>query len=187
MITKKEQFAIILDFLPHGYPFDKRPIHRKTAVAQAIGKETLVLLELIPKKDVFLQPHQEVYIGSEKREEIHHIQNRILPKKLTTTAKAELVHVLEKIINDNEQKFVEFFSKAGPINMRRHQVELLPGIGKRHMREILDVRRDGDFTSFENIKERVKLMPDPQKAILRRILLELEGNEKYNLFVKAQS
>ncbi len=183
-MAQREEYAIILDFLPNGYPFDKRPIHRKTAIAQAIGKQHLALLELIPKKDVFLQPGQEVYIGDGKREEIHHIQNRITPEKLTATGKQELEHTLKEIIENNEERFVAFFNKAGPINMRRHQIELLPGIGKKHMLEILDERRDGDFTSFDNIQERVKLMPDPKKAILRRILLELEGNEKYNLFVK---
>ena len=59
----KEEVAIVLDFLPNGYPFDKRPSHRKTAIAQALGKEHFVLLELVPKKDVFLQPYEEVYIG----------------------------------------------------------------------------------------------------------------------------
>jgi len=26
-------------------------------------------------------------------------------------------------------------------------------------------------------------MPDPKKAIIRRIITELEGNEKHNLFI----
>lgn len=46
----REEHAIILDFLPNGYPFDKRPIHKKTAIAQAIGTSHFSLLELVPKK-----------------------------------------------------------------------------------------------------------------------------------------
>lgn len=183
-MTAKEEHAIVLDFLPHGYPFDKRPVHRKTAVAQAIGKQTLVLLELVPKKDVFLQPYQEVYIGEGKRDQIHHIVGRIHPSKLTETARAELNFVINELVQKNQEKFVGFFNNAGPINMRRHQLELLPGIGKKHMLEILDVRSDAPFKDFKDIKTRVKLIPDPEKLIIRRILLELEGNEKYYLFVK---
>lgn len=183
-MTTKEEYAVILDFLPHGYIMDRRPLHLKTAIAQALGKETLVLLELVPKKDCFLQPHEEVYIGEGKRDKIHHIVGRTNPSKLTETAKTELNYIIEEIVNKEEKKFVEFFNKAGPINMRMHQLELLPGIGKRHMQTILEARGDKQFESFQDIKNRVKLLPDPEKAIIKRILLELEGNEKHYLFVK---
>ena len=70
---KKEETAVVLDFLPNGYPSDTRPMHMKTPIAQAIGKEHFTLLELVPKKGIFLQPYEEVYIGEGKREKIHHI------------------------------------------------------------------------------------------------------------------
>lgn len=180
----KEEHAIILDFLPNGYPFDKRPTHKKTPIAQAFGKENLVLLELVPKKDCFLQPYEEVYIGEGKRDKIHHIIGRIHPSKLTETAKNELSFVIEDLVKKNEQKFIQFFNSAGPINMRRHQLELLPGVGKKHMLEILRVRDEKPFDGFHDLKERVKLIPDPEKTIAKRILLELEGNEKHYLFVR---
>jgi putative nucleotide binding protein len=87
----------------------------------------------------------------------------------------------------NEQRFVLFFNKAGPINTRRHQLELLPGVGKKHMLEILDKREEKQFDNFADIKARVSLLPDPEKIIQKRIMLELEGNEKYYLFVKLKS
>lgn len=180
----KEEYAIVLDFLPNGYPFDKRPFHRKDPIAQAIGKETFVLLELVPKKDCFLQPLEEVYIGEAKREKIHYIIGRILPSKLTETAKTEVTFVINDLVLKNEARFVEFFNKAGPLSTRMHQLELLPGVGKKHMLELLDKRSDKPFENFADIKARVSLLPDPEKIIQKRILLELEGNEKYYLFVK---
>ena len=48
----KEETAIVLDFLPNGYPYDNRPMYKKTPIAQAIGKEHFVLLELVPKKGI---------------------------------------------------------------------------------------------------------------------------------------
>ena len=112
----KEEHAIVLDFLPHGYASDRRPMHVKTAIAQAIGKETLVLLELVPKKDCFLQPHEEVYIGEGKRDKIHHIVGRISPSRLTETAKTEVNYIIEELVTKDEKRFVDFFNKAGPIN-----------------------------------------------------------------------
>ena len=38
--------------------------------------------------------------------------------------------------------------------------------------------------SFEDIKKRVKLMPNPERVVIKRILLEMEGNEKHYVFVE---
>ena len=180
----KEEHVVVLDFLPHGHPFDTRPAHVKTPIAQAIGKNHFILLELVPKKGVFLQPLQEVYTGEGKRDEIHHIFGKIEYDKLTQTAKNELDHVIKDLVKNHEEKFINFFNKAGPINMRRHQVELLPGIGKKHMWELLEKRKEKEFLNFEDIKERVKLLPDPEKVVIRRIISELKGSDKYKIFVE---
>ncbi len=179
----KEEYAIILDFLQHGYPFDKRPSHRKTPIAQAVGKEHFTLLELIPKPGIFLQPLEEVYIGAEKRDKIHHIAGKLSMDRFTTTASAELKHVIEDLIMNQEARFVEFFNKAAPLTTRMHTLELLPGLGKKHMWEILAQRDAKLFNSFDDIKKRVKLMPDPKTILMRRIVQELEGKEKHCLFV----
>jgi len=179
----REENAIVLDFLPNGYPFDKRPIHKKTPIAQAVGAKHFTLLELVPRKGVFLQPYQEVYIGEDKREQVHHIAGRLSLDKLTTTAKSELEFVVKDIVKKYEHTFVDFFNKAQPLSTRMHQLELLPGVGKKHMWQIIEERRVEPFKGFDDIKKRVKLLPDPQKTIVRRVLSELQGKEKYNLFV----
>ena len=40
----KEEYSVVLDFLPNGYPFDDRPSHKKTPIAQALGKTNFTLL-----------------------------------------------------------------------------------------------------------------------------------------------
>jgi len=181
---KKEETAIVLDFLPNGYPSDTRPMHMKTPIAQAVGKEHFTLLELVPKKGIFLQPYEEVYIGEGKREKIHHIIGKLPMDKLTTTAKSELNYVVKDLVEKNEKRFVEFFNKAGPLTTRMHQLELLPGLGKKHMWEILEARKEKSFDSFKDLKKRVKLMPDPEKAIIKRIINEIQGKEKHLIFVE---
>ncbi len=180
---EREETAIVLDFLPNGYPFDKRPMHRKTPIAQALGKEHFTLLELVPKKGIFLQPYEEVYIGEGKREKIHHITGKLPVDKLTSTARSELKFVVKNLVEKSENKFVDFFNKAQPLTTRMHQLELLPGLGKKHMWEILEARKEKPFEDFKDIKKRVKLMPDPEKAIIKRVISEIQGKEKHMIFV----
>lgn len=177
----REQDAIVLDFLPHGYPLDQS--NMKSPIAQALGLTHLSLLELIPKRDVHLQPQADVYIGEGKREQIHHIKGKIEVEKLTQTARAELKHAIEKVVEDQGERFITFFNKAQPLSMRMHQLELLPGLGKKHMWEILQARREKPFANFDDLKERVKLLPNPKGVVAKRILRELEGKEKYKIFV----
>ena len=178
--TVREENAIVLDFLPYGYPLEEGSM--KTPIVQALGIEHLSLLELIPKRDVFLQPHQNVYLGEGKRDDIHHIKGRIPEEKLTVTARNELPHAVEHVVDQDDARFIAFFNKAQPLSMRMHQLELLPGLGKKHMWEVLEARKEKPFENFENLKTRVKLLPNPKQLIIRRILAEIEGKEKYRVF-----
>jgi putative nucleotide binding protein len=181
----REEKALVLDFLPNGYPFDKSPSHKKSAIIQALGIDRYTLLELVPKKDVHLGLHDEVYIGEGKRDKVHHINGRIPIRKLTHTARGELDFELKELILKQEQKFVDFFNKARPLSMRMHQLELLPGLGKKHMWEIIEERKAEPFKSFDDIRQRVKLMPDIHKLIFMRIMKEIDGDEKHRLFTDA--
>jgi len=182
---KKEESAIILDFLPNGYHFDERPMYMKTPIAQAMGKEHFVLLELVPKKGIHLQPYEEVYIGEGKRDKVHHIVGKLQKDKLTATAKSELEFAIANIVKKNESRFIDFFNNAQPLSTRMHQLELLPGLGNKHMWQILEVRKEKPFESFDDIRKRVKLIPDPEKVIVKRIVNEISGNEKHRLFTEA--
>lgn len=185
-----EDYAIILDYLPLGYVKEEAPSFKKKPVAQAIGIEEFTLLELTPKDKVNLDIHEKVYIGAGKRDKIARVNRRLKYDRLTATAKLELNYVIEEIIKENEDKFVHFFNVAGPISTRLHQIELLPGIGKKHMWDILNARKEKEFESYQDIKERVPMLADPVKLLSKRILLELEGTtdrkgkRKYILFTR---
>ena len=77
------------------------------------------------------------------------------------------------------------FSNFFIISNIRHQIELLPGMGKKHTLAILDEREKKNFDSFEEIMTRVKGCPDPFKSIVKRILEELEDSDlKHYLFIR---
>jgi len=181
---RKEEYAIVLDFLQYGYAFDDRPSHQKTAIVQALGISHYALLELVPKRDVILQPNEKVYIGDGKRDKIHHIKGRLPFERLTATARAEIETVILGLVTQEEARFVSFFNKAQPMTTRMHQLELLPGLGKKHMWEIIEARKEKPFSDFLDIRKRVRLMPDPKSIVVKRIISELEGNEKHRIFTR---
>jgi putative nucleotide binding protein len=175
----KEDYAIVLDYLSNGYPME----NRRMPIGQVIGKNHLFLLEVIPKKDVNLVPLSDVYIGIDKRDEIHHVSGKIPYSKLTSTARMNLDLAINKIVEETSEKWVNFFNKSSPISKRLHQLELLPGIGNKHMWAILNARQEALFTSFEDISSRVPSIPNPKELIVKRIRIELNEEDKYRLFV----
>jgi len=176
---KKDEWAIVLDFLSHGhYAMD-----RSQPMAQVLGEIYFSLLEVIVREDVKLKQEDKVYIGDNKRDDIKYIKGRIEPKDLTVAAKEDLESIVDKIVKKNPQRFIEFFNKSGQVTMRLHQLELLPGVGKKHLWAILDARKEKPFESFENIKKRVSLIPDPEKMIVKRILEEIGDKDKFRIFV----
>ena len=176
---EKEEKAIILDFLPNGYPLEGKML----PVAQAIGTKYFALLQLVPRRGVTLQLKEEVYIGEGKRDKIYYILGRLPKEKITETAKIQLQEFVEGVVSNEEKRFVEFFNNAQPINTRLHQLELLPGFGVKHTKAVVEEREKKSFESFEEIKRRIPNLPYPKKAIDKRILEELEQVERYKLFV----
>jgi putative nucleotide binding protein len=177
-MTEKEEHAIILDYLPYGYPMEKK----MSPIAQAIGAKTLALLELIPRRGVTLAQKEKVYIGPDKRDKIYYIAGRLRRDKITETAKIQLQDFVDEVVGEQESRFVEFFNNAPAINTRLHQLELLPGFGKKHTREVIEERAKNPFKSFEDIKTRVKSIPDPKTVIAKRILEEILDRPRFNLF-----
>ncbi len=176
---EKEEYAIVLEYLPNGYPLERKIM----PLAQAIGEINMTLLELVPRRGVSLEIGERVYIGEGKRDKIYYILGRLQKEKLTESAKAQLQEFIKKVVKEKEQKFVDFFNKSEAINKRIHQIELLPGFGKKHTQEILNQRKEKPFESLEEMKKRIQNLPDPEKAIEKRIFQELTEFERYNLFI----
>ncbi len=180
---KLEDYAYVLDFLPYGHPDDKRPIHKREPLAQVVGEKYFTLLEVSIKKGQQPLVMDRLYIGKGERDVVNKIKRRLRYDQLTPAAKSELPYVLEHIVKQQEERFVEFFNKAESITTRLHQLELLPGIGKKTMWAIIEERKKEPFKSFEDIARRVKGLQHPEKYIVNRIIYELQNpNTKYKLF-----
>ncbi len=180
---KYEEYAYVLDFLPHGRPGAPRTPHTAGGVIQMVGESYFTLLEASPQRDANYNPRDRIFVGKGERALVSHIIGRITYAELTSSAKAELPGVIEIIVRANEPYFINFFNISQPVTPRMHSLELVPGIGKRLMFQILDLRERAPFKSFKDIEERVNLK-DPAALVARRVLEELGQEEKYLLFTR---
>ncbi len=178
-----EDYVYILDYLAMG-----KPGYRKEAIAYGIGEDQFTLLELLPKRNILLTMGERVYVGKDKdkRHKIAKVKGRVNYEELSAAAHGELVYVIVDIIKNNEEKFVTFYNECPAISTRYHALELIPGLGKKTMHEIVEERRKQSFKSFDDISARIKHLTHPEKLIARRIEEELmDPGQKYRLFTRA--
>jgi putative nucleotide binding protein len=179
-----EEYAYVLDFLQYGRPVADKSRHLALPTVQVIGETYFTLLEAEVRTGATVSLHERVYIGKDRREKINRIIGRIGYNDLTANAKAEVLSVLEELIGNQEQRFVAFFNNSQAITPRMHALELLPGIGKKSMWQIINAREKKPFTDFKDIQDRTSV-GDPVKVIAKRIVDELTGGEKYRIFSRA--
>jgi putative nucleotide binding protein len=178
-----ENYAYILDYLPTGRQTE-RGFHREP-LALAVGEGELKLLELVPKPGAKLAVGDRIPLatGPGAASPIDHVRRRLGHSELTTVARTELPAALEKIVRADPARFLRFFNEAPSVSRRFHLLELLPGIGKKTMLQIVDERRRQPFTSFDDLEARLHLKA-PERLIVGRIEQEMEGvDDKYRLFV----
>ncbi len=175
-----ESYAYVLDYLSEGYPSERMSRSKKSPVGQVLGESYFSLLEVAPKER--MEIHERVFVGKGERKKVSHIKKRLSYDEITSTAKAEMPYLVEEIVKKNEERFVKFFNDAKPISIRFHQLELLPGVGKKLMQSILKERKKEKFKSFKEIDERVPSMPDPTGMITKRVVNEIKGKDRYTVF-----
>ncbi len=186
MEKQYEEYAYVLDFLQHGRPGIRptgRAGYRAGALIQCLGEEFFTLLEALVKEGLLLKPADRVYVGKASRDEVTYIIGRIGYDELTASAKAELPSTINKVVLNRENWFVNFFNTTRAITPRMHALELIPGIGKKYMWQVINEREKKPFLSFDDILKRTEL-PNPVKLITKRVMEELEGESKYRLFTR---
>ncbi len=178
---KYEEYAYVLDVTVRGRAITIRG--REGTIVQAVGEERLTLLELLGVPSATFELGERVYIGKDGRDKILSVLGRLDYGNISVTAKNELPLTIEKIVKSNEKRFVDYINTAQPINPRIHSLQLIPGIGKTYLKSILDERAKKPFESFDDLQTRIGLR-DPAKLIARRIVEEISGDARMNIFVR---
>jgi putative nucleotide binding protein len=182
---EKQVPAVVLDYLPHGRADDDRPQHQKPALVYALGIEEFRLFEVTLEEDVSLTITDR--FDAEPSDDLVTNVREIEYEGLSGAAQSELEHAIRDVVESNERRFVDFYNDAQPITLRLHQLNLLPGIGKKLRNNVLEQRKRKPFESFEDLEDRVSGLHDPKEVLVERILEELrEDDLKYRTFVRVE-
>ena len=178
---KYEEHAYVLDFNPRGKSTTVKG--RDGIIVTAIGEDRLTLLEILGVPNSTFEIGEKIYIGKEGRTKVLSVLGKLDYEHISSSSQTELQGVVENIVTKNESKFVEYLNNAQPLTPRIHALELIPGIGKTYMKIMLEERDKKKFESYDDLQERVGFK-EPIKHISDRIMDEITGESRMNLFVK---
>jgi putative nucleotide binding protein len=179
-LKKYEEYSYVLDFVPRGRSVIIK--EREGPIVQTIGEDRLTLLEILATNTADFKPGERIPIGKENRTKIVSVLGKLDYSELTNEARNELEPVLEVMINQNQGKYIAYFNELQPITPRLHALELIPGIGKTFMRQIVNQREKKKFESFDDLERRIGLR-EPVKLVAKRIVEELSGGSRILIFV----
>lgn len=176
-----EEYAYVLDFVERGKSSTVRG--RQGIIITALGEDRLTLLEVLGVENSTFEVGERIYIGKQGRTKVQSVLGKLDYVKISQTAQSEISGVVEKIVTQNEKRFIDYLNNSQSLTPRIHTLELIPGIGKTYMKVMLEEREKRKFESFEDLQRRVGLK-DPIKHIAKRIMEEITGEARMNLFVK---
>ena len=178
---KYEEHAYVLDFVERGKSTTVRG--REGIIIVGLGEDRLTLLEILGVPDSTFEVGERIFIGKEGRTKVLSVLGKMDYNRISTSAQSEMPSVVEKIVSQNEKRFIQYLNNAQPLTPRIHALELIPGIGKTYMKVMLDEREKTPFTDFNDLQNRVGLK-EPIKQLTKRIVEEITGETRMNLFVK---
>jgi putative nucleotide binding protein len=180
-LRQDEEYAYVLE---HKSRAKSTTVRGRTGVIViALGEERLTLLEILGIENSTFDIGERIYIGKEGRTKVQSVLGKMDYSKTPDSAKNEIPSVVESIVTTNEKKFVDYINNAQPLTPRVHALELIPGIGKTYMNVIIKERENEQFQSYHDIETRAGLK-EPIKHLTQRIIEEISGKARLNLFVK---
>jgi len=180
-LRKYEEYAYVLEYKSRIKSTTVRG--RTGTIIVAIGEERLTLLEILGIEGSTFDVGERIYIGKEGRTKVESVLGKMDYTKISDPAKNEIPRVVTLIVTQNEKKFVDYINNAQPLTPRVHALELIPGIGKTYLDVIIKEREKSLFENFNDIEKRAGLK-EPINHLSQRIIEEISGETRMNLFVK---
>jgi putative nucleotide binding protein len=108
----------------------------------------------------------------EASEKIALVLGRGRYRELPNSAQIALIEVIKGILKDNPESSLTFYNRAGPVSLKFHAFQLLPGVGPRKAKQMMNSRVSAGWMSFEEVDEACTI--DSLQLIVERLVEELQ-------------
>lgn len=149
----------------------------KENVVTAMAENGMLFCRLkVKASDEIFIPNQRLYIGTDKaqRKEVVAILGMAHLDKMSNMARQDMPLVVQLFVEEHAQYFVEeFYNRAGPMNLKQHSFQLLPDIGNRKAKNMVDARNQlGVFASMDELNAQCSI--NGAELLARRFVQEIE-------------
>jgi putative nucleotide binding protein len=120
-----------------------------------------------------LAPGQKLELPTEEgSEKIALVLGKGRYRELPNLAQAAIVDVMKGILSENPKACLEFYNRAGPVSLKYHAFQLLPGVGPRKATQMVKSRVSAGWMTFEEVDEACTI--DSLQLIVERLVEELQ-------------
>ncbi len=119
-----------------------------------------------------LSSGKKLALPEDESSEIAMVLGRGRFRELPNTAQLALVDVVKQILSDNPKPSLTFYNRAGPVSLKFHAFQLLPGVGPSKAKKMIQSRTSMGWFSFEEVDEACEI--DSLQLISERLVEELE-------------
>ena len=145
-------------------------------VIVVVTEPALHVISLRPKPNSGLQAvGARIFMGIDhsKREVVQDILGFARIRDLSNGASIELPIVIQQIIEDSPEVFVQqFFNRAGNLSLKMHAFELLSGVGSKKALEMVASRGRVGWESFAQLNEDCGI--NAPELLAKRFVSEIE-------------
>ena len=145
-------------------------------VIVVVTEPALHVIRLRPKSNSGLQAvGARIFMGIDhsKRDVVQDILGFARIRDLSNGASIELPLVIQQIIEDSPEVFVQqFFNRAGNLSLKMHAFELLSGIGSKKALEMVASRGRVGWESFAQLNEDCGI--NAPELLAKRFVSEIE-------------
>ncbi len=173
--------SFVIDFYPQGKSLSRKNWDAYNPLVVVISSDSFDFFDVSVVNESKFQVGQ--FFDFSKSRRITKKITRIGYNELSDSAVDILPSIIQKIVVSTEPRFIKFLNESQPLTTQMHQLQLIPGIGNKRLWQILEARKKKPFTSFEDFSVRTGIS-DPLSLFVNRIIQEMEGSEKYSLFLK---
>lgn len=180
-VRKYEETVRVLDFRTKQRSSTIRG--RKGMILTTMGEGKFTLLEVLGAEGAEFEIGERIDVSRESRSKIESVLGKLEYSRISEGAKDEIPKIVRNIIEESEARFVSYINKAEPLTPRTHALEIIPGVGKNLLKIIVKERSRRAFESYADVEERTGFA-DPASRIVQRVMDEITGEARMNIFVK---